>query len=119
MGRFIASDIVLVHFPFDDLSASKLRPGLVLAESRPNSYLVAAVTSQEKRKIQGAIEITKAHLSEGKLNRTSYIRPDVLFTAHDSIVERRVGRLQAETHSTIIEAIHRHMIDHAPKDSKG
>ncbi len=96
------------------MSTSKLRPGLVLAESWPNSYLVVAVTSQEKRKTQGAIEITKAHLTEGKLNRTSYIRPDVLFTAHDSIVERKVGRLQPETHSLIIEAINRLMIDQAP-----
>ena len=92
---------------------------MVLGESWPNSYLVAAITSQKKRKTQGAIEITKAHLTEGKLNRTSYIRPDVLFTAHDSIIERKVGRLQPETHTTIIDAVHRHMIDHAPKDTDG
>ena len=49
MGRFIASDIVVTPFPFDDLSASKLRPALILAETWPSGYLVVAITSQEKR----------------------------------------------------------------------
>lgn len=48
MGRFIASDVVVTPFPFDDLSAAKLRPALILAETWPNGYVLTAITSQEK-----------------------------------------------------------------------
>ena len=34
MGAFAAGQIVIVRFPFSDLTASKLRPAVVLAEER-------------------------------------------------------------------------------------
>lgn len=33
MGILAAGQVVIVHFPFSDLSQSKLRPGVVLAEA--------------------------------------------------------------------------------------
>ena len=33
MGAFTAGQVVIVHFPFSDLTASKLRPAVVLAEA--------------------------------------------------------------------------------------
>ena len=33
MGPFAAGQVVLVHFPFSDLTASKLGPAVVLAEA--------------------------------------------------------------------------------------
>jgi hypothetical protein len=33
MGIFAAGQVVIVHFPFSDLSQSKLRPALVLADA--------------------------------------------------------------------------------------
>ena len=33
MGTFAAGQTVIVHFPFSDLTASKLRPAIVLAEA--------------------------------------------------------------------------------------
>jgi mRNA interferase MazF len=33
MGTFTAGQVVIVHFPFSDLTAFKLRPAVVLAEA--------------------------------------------------------------------------------------
>ena len=33
MGAFAAGQVVIVHFPFSDLTASKLRPAVLLAEA--------------------------------------------------------------------------------------
>ena len=33
MGTLAAGQVVIVHFPFSDLTASKLRPAVVLAEA--------------------------------------------------------------------------------------
>lgn len=114
MGRFIASDVVVTPFPFDDLSAAKLRPALILAETWPNGYVLTAITSQEKRIAQGAISLSNEALEEGFLKRTSYIRPDVCFTAHESLLLRKIGRLSPAFHHAIIDRICEIFRDHAP-----
>ena len=45
MGAFTAGDVVLVRFPFSDLSQTKLRPAIVLARQALHRHvdLVAAV----------------------------------------------------------------------------
>ena len=67
MGRFVVGDIVVLPFPFDDLTQSKKRPGVILANSWPNGYLIAAITSQEKHKGRGGIEIKQDDLEIGEL----------------------------------------------------
>ena len=40
MGSFAAASVVLVRFPFSDLSHSKLRPAVVLADSGRGDWLL-------------------------------------------------------------------------------
>ncbi len=39
MGTFAAGQVVIVRFPFSDLSASKLRPAVVLAEAGRGDWM--------------------------------------------------------------------------------
>lgn len=114
MGRFIASDIVVTSFPFDDLSASKNRPALVLGKAWPNAYLLVAITSQQKRVDHGALKIIDEHLSEGSLKRTSYIRLDVWFTADHSLLLRKLARLTPVAHHEVIDVLCRTLGSYAP-----
>jgi mRNA interferase MazF len=66
--------VVLVRFPFSDLSASKLRPAVVLATVDRGDWILCQVTSNPYSDLQ-AIEITGADFSVGTLERTSYARP--------------------------------------------
>jgi len=55
MERFSVGDIVLVRFPFSDLSQQKLRPALVLADAKRGDYILCQITSQpyhDQRAIQ-------------------------------------------------------------------
>lgn len=45
MGIPSAGAVVLVLFPFSDLSRTKLRPAVVLAESGPEDRILCQVTS--------------------------------------------------------------------------
>ena len=46
MGIPSAGTVVLVRFPFSDLSNSKLRPAVVLADAGRNDLVLCQITSQ-------------------------------------------------------------------------
>ena len=47
MGLFARGSVVLVAFPFSDLSSTKLRPALVVAEVDYGDLLLAQITSKD------------------------------------------------------------------------
>ncbi len=105
MGQFIAGDVVFLQFPFDDLTQAKGRPALVLGLVDRNRYLVAYITSQERQSQKGSIRLTQKDLILGALRKVSYIRPDILFTARDKIILRKVGVISPEKHESVIEKL--------------
>ena len=46
MARFVKGDVVVVPFPFSDLSQSKRRPALVITELTGNDLILCQITSQ-------------------------------------------------------------------------
>jgi mRNA interferase MazF len=40
MGAFAAGQVVIVRFPFSDLTASKLRPAVVLADAGRGDWIL-------------------------------------------------------------------------------
>jgi mRNA interferase MazF len=89
-----AGAVVLVRFPFSDLSQAKLRPAVVLADVGRGDFILCQITSNPYAD-PFAVELTNASFASGSLQRTSYIRPGKLFTAHRSLVQATVGVLQA------------------------
>jgi len=47
MERFVKDDIVVIPFPFSDLSGSKKRPALVLADLQGDDIILCQITSQK------------------------------------------------------------------------
>ena len=86
--------VVLVPFPFSDLSRSKLRPAIVLASVGRGDWILCQVTSKAYGD-QDAIEIRQEDFETGGLRLDSYARPGKLFTAHDSLLRAEAGRLSA------------------------
>jgi mRNA interferase MazF len=84
--------VVLVRFPFSDLSRSKLRPAVVLASAGRGDHVLVQVTSRPYADPQ-AVELTEGSFQSGSLERVSYVRPGKLFMAHESLFERSVGEL--------------------------
>lgn len=46
MGKFVIGDVVVVPFPFSDLSASKKRPALVVATLSGDDVILCQITSK-------------------------------------------------------------------------
>jgi mRNA interferase MazF len=96
MGKFVVGNVVAVPFPLSDLSGNKLRPAVVLATIEHNDLILCQVTSKSFAS-KRAIKISDLDFSEGKLPITSYVRPDKLFTAEGSIIQKHKGKLKRQS----------------------
>ena len=96
--------VVLVRFPFSDLSATKLRPAAVLAAVDRDDWILCQITSNPYADTK-AVEIIQSDFSSGSLSRVSYARPGKLFTASNAIMEKEVGLLTSAKTSSVIKAV--------------
>ncbi|MBN1899807.1 type II toxin-antitoxin system PemK/MazF family toxin [Candidatus Sumerlaeota bacterium] len=101
-----AGSVVLVTFPFSDLSASKSRPAVVLASSGRGDWILCQVTSSSYED-PNAIKITDKDFISGSLLRISFARPGKLFTANISIIISEVGIL----HPPVLESLRKAVIN--------
>ncbi|MEW6037437.1 MAG: MazF family transcriptional regulator [Pseudomonadota bacterium] len=81
MGAFTAGAVVSIYFPFSDLSRSKLRPAMILADAERGDWVLCQITSKPYANAR-AVEIAGEDFLEGGLRVVSYARPGKLFTAH-------------------------------------
>ena len=104
MGRFVKGDIVIVPFPFSDLSASKRRPAFVLASNGGNDLVLCQITSQAFSD-EMAITIGLSDYKEGGLKAISNVRVNKLFTANEDIILYKAGRLNDNKISEIVDKV--------------
>lgn len=95
-----AGKVVLVSFPFSDLSKSKLRPAVVLADADRGDWVLCQVTSKPYGDSR-AIILKNDSFSEGFLRVESFVRPGKLFTGSSSLMVQGVGQLKAEVPSGV------------------
>jgi len=85
MERFIKGDVVVIPFPFSDLTGAKRRPSLVITNLKGNDLILCQITSKNI-KDEYAIAITEEDFEEGSLKRESNVRPNKIFTADESVI---------------------------------
>ena len=97
--RFEQGEIVLVPFPFTDLTSIKQRPVLVLSNARYNQrtedIVTCGITSNVKNE-EYSVMIENKDLVEGNLPAASRIKVDKLFTLQQSLVEKKIARIKKE-----------------------
>lgn len=90
-----AASIVLIPFPFSDLSGQKKRPALVLTPpDEQGDFLALAITSRSHH--VHAVELANCDLVSGRLPLKSWIRTDKIFTLNRSLVLASVGQIKQE-----------------------
>src|SRR3989338_6936547 len=93
MERFVKGDVVVLPFPFSDLTKSKRRPALVVANIDGDDIILCQITS-ESRFDKYSIILKEEEFKQGNLNVTSIIRSNRLFTADKSIIQYKVGLIK-------------------------
>lgn len=86
--------IVLVPFPFTDLSGSKVRPAVIISKGKIGSdIIVVFITSQSKKRSRHSLTITPSE--ENGLKTTSQIHASKIATLEHMIVLGELGTLGA------------------------
>ena len=104
METFVKGDVVVVPFPFSDLSNSKKRPALVLTNLEGDDLILSQITSQNIFDSY-SISIETADIENGSLNRESNVRPNKIFTADKNIILYKIGNLNNERMEEVINMI--------------
>jgi mRNA interferase MazF len=76
LERFVKGDVVVVPFPFSDLTEAKRRPALVLVELDGEDRILCQITSQQFED-RYAVALNEFDFEEGSLRKISNIRPIV------------------------------------------
>src|SRR5438128_3963534 len=95
---FNQGDIVLVPFPFTDLTAIKQRPALVISPRRLNDtrpdLVVVAITSQIPAALgEDEVRLPDAELAACGLPKPSIIKLGKIFTIHQGLIRKKLGQL--------------------------
>ena len=104
--------IVLIDFPFDDFSETKLRPALCLTNpiSEHNQIVLALITSNLQNANETAdvlIEKDQVDFQVTGLKVSSVIKIHRLLTTTDKIIRKIIGDLPESYYSEIYEKIKR------------
>jgi len=92
---FVKGDIVILNFPFSDLSATKRRPAFVLASSGYDDIILCQITSKPAKN-EFFIKIEQNDFEAGSLPVVSFIRADKLFTADKELILYKAGHIKQE-----------------------
>ncbi|MBM3153629.1 MAG: type II toxin-antitoxin system PemK/MazF family toxin [Chloroflexi bacterium] len=104
MGTPAVGQVILVPFPFSDLSRTKMRPAVVLAEAGRDDWILCQVTSNPYGD-ERAVTLAEKDFKSGSLRVSSYARPGKLFTANSSLVAETVGSLKKAALKKLIEGV--------------
>lgn len=104
MAKFIKGDVVVIPFPFSDLTQAKRRPALVISVLEGDDLILCQITSKTL-KDKYAITINDNDFNTGSLNQPSNVRPNRIFTADSHIVLYRVGSLKPDTLNIVVKKL--------------
>jgi mRNA interferase MazF len=90
-------EVVLVPFPFTDLSSVKQRPALVVSADKFNAtrsdVVVIAITSQVPLKLaEDELAVPATELAAWGLPKPSILKLTKLFSIHQGLIRKSLGR---------------------------
>ena len=91
MSSYSKHDVILVRYPFSDLSSSKVRPAVIVSTSHPSQdILITPLTSKTGSLMAG--EFVLSEWTAAGLNVATAVKRGV-YTVHESLVIKVIGQL--------------------------
>lgn len=91
MPSYFKHDVILVRYPFSDLSSSKVRPAVVVSTSHPSQDIfITPLTSKTGSLLKG--EFVLFEWAAAGLNVATAVKRGV-YTVHENLVIKMIGQL--------------------------
>lgn len=100
-------DIVLIKFPFTDLTNYKLRPALIVSNNEFNKFdnIMLIWIYWNKWNTSYSLPISQTDLSSGKLKKASYFRFQNIFSLEKNLIERKITNIKKDCLKTVNKKI--------------
>ncbi len=85
-------DIVLVDFPFSDLTKTKKRPALIINSLEGQNAILCQITTK-RRSIQKYEIFLNKESCFGDIRFDSFVYVDMIFTLHKSLIYKKIGEV--------------------------
>lgn len=106
--KFDRGTIVLIPFPFTDLSKPKLRPVLVISNisynKDSNDFICCGITSNLNNK-NNSILLENKDMKEGRIPKKSRIKIGNIFTLQKDLAVKQVGKIDSKKINQVIYSI--------------
>ncbi len=110
MTPYKQGEVILIPFPFTDLTTTKKRPGVIVSSERfnkkYNDVIVTAVTSQIPERIaEEEILLSPQEQKEAGLPKTSLIKVGKIVTIDQRLIRKKLGAIPHSTIRKLIETL--------------
>ena len=98
-------DIVLIPFPYSDLTLSKQRPALIISNEKINKMqdrICCLITTKSHK---NNLKIEKDSFEEGTLPFRSFIKPHRIFTIQENIIIKKLCKINNNLHNLVVNKI--------------
>lgn len=104
-----SGSVVLIPFPYSDLSTTKKRPAMLLTRpDKRGDFLAMPLTSQEQP--LPAYRLNAGLLPKsGTLPVTSWIKPDTVYTLHTSQIVKTLGNVGEDIRQECVRRLYHHL----------
>ncbi len=105
-------DIVLIPFPYSDLTGSKQRPALIISNeliNKTQDRICCLITSQQPQYSQDTIPMEPSCFEKEKLPFKSWVKPHRLFTIHEKIIRKKLSTINDAFHDKIVAKVNEYL----------
>jgi len=106
---FKQGDIVLIPFPYSDLTISKKRPALIISNEKTNSMedkICCLITTKPHK---DDLPILSSSFEKGNLPFKSFVKPHRIFTLNEGIIIKRLCRINSDFHRKVIGRLNEYL----------
>jgi mRNA interferase MazF len=99
MPNYSKNSVILVRYPFSDLSAIKVRPAVIVnSDSSSQDYLIVPLTSRTDSLFPGEFLLTDWEVAQ--LNVPTAVKRGI-YTVEQSLIIKLIGKLSTEDIQTL------------------
>ncbi|MBI2135811.1 type II toxin-antitoxin system PemK/MazF family toxin [Candidatus Woesearchaeota archaeon] len=102
-------DIVILPFPYSDLTGAKQRPALIISNEKLNNTqdrICCLITSNEPH---DGMLIANSRIKQGFLPFKSWVKPHRLFSVNERIIKKKICEISGDFHNKIIARINEYV----------